>query len=76
MQIPAYAEISVKGLYDDAMGDPLVAKYLPSAEQLGGKFPELNFFFGILSTVRTQYMKEIIEEAHNKRFKVSSDEQS
>ena len=76
MQIPAYAEISVKGLYDDAMGDPQVAKYLPSAEQLGGKLPERDFFFGILCTVRTQFMKDIIEEAHNKRFKVSSDEKS
>ena len=74
MQIPSYAEISVKALIEDAMNDPLVAKYLPSPEQLGGKLPERDFFFGILCTVRTQYMKEIIEEAHNNRFKVSSED--
>lgn len=38
--IPAYKELSVKNLYDDAMQDPLLQKYLPSKEQLSGKLPE------------------------------------
>jgi hypothetical protein len=39
LAIPNYNEISVKNLYDDAMQDPLLSKYLPSKEQLSGKLP-------------------------------------
>ena len=76
MQIPAYNEISVKNLIDDAMNDPVVSKYLPSAEQLGGKLPERDFFFGIMCTLKSAYMKEIIEEANKKRFKLDQDDDS
>jgi len=38
-------------------------KYLPSKEQLSGKLPERTFFFGILCTLRRQYMSDIIEDA-------------
>ena len=30
MEVPCYQEISVKNLYEDAMKDELVAKYLPT----------------------------------------------
>ena len=40
MDIPNYPEISVTNLYDDAMGDPDVAAYLPTKEQLSNKLPE------------------------------------
>jgi len=30
MAIPNYKEISVKNLYDDAMQDPLLTRYLPN----------------------------------------------
>ena len=52
MDIPNYSDISVTNLYDDAMGDPDVAVYLPTKEQLSNKLPERQFFFGILGTVR------------------------
>ena len=32
LDIPLYAEISVKNLYEDALADPEVSKYLPSRE--------------------------------------------
>ena len=51
------------------MGDPVLAKYLSSKEQLSGKLPEREFFFGILCTLKQDYMKEIIAEASKKRFK-------
>ena len=70
MEIPNYHEISVTNMYDDAMGDPEVALFLPSKEQLSNKLPERRFFFGVLATVRAEYLKEIIEDAHRKRFKV------
>ena len=64
MEVPNYAEVSVKNLYEDAISDPELAKYLPSKEQLAGKLPEREFFFGVLCTLRWQYMVDIIEEAH------------
>jgi hypothetical protein len=32
LDVPLYPEISVKNLYDDAIADPEVSKYLPSQE--------------------------------------------
>ena len=45
MNVPAYQEISVKNLYEDAMKDELLVKYLPTREQLSGRQPERDFFF-------------------------------
>jgi hypothetical protein len=70
MEVPCYQEISVKNLYADAMKDELLAKYLPTKEQLSGRLPERGFFFGLLCTLRNQYMKDIIAEAQKARFTV------
>ena len=70
MEVPVYPELSVKNMYDDAMGDVELAKYLPSREQLSGKLPERDFFFGILCTLKHQYMSDVIAEAHKKRYKI------
>ena len=74
MEVPCYQEISVKNLYTDAMGDELLVKYLPSKEQLSGRLPERDFFFGLMCTLRNQYMKDIIGDAHKARFTVSEDD--
>ena len=60
----------MKNLYEDAMKDPVLTKYLPTKEQLPNKLPEREFFLGILCTLRKQYMKDIIHAASSKRFKV------
>ena len=73
MEVPCYQEISVKNLYADAMSDELHVKYLPSKKQLSGRLPERAFFFGLLCTLRNQYMKDIISEAQKARFTVSDD---
>ena len=52
MEVPAYQEISVKNLYDDAMRDLVLSKYLPTKEQLSNKLPEREFFFGVLCTLK------------------------
>lgn len=52
LEIPAYQELSVKNLYDDAMKDAELSKYLPSKEQLSNKLPEREFFFGVMCTLR------------------------
>ena len=74
LDIPGYQELSVKNLYEDAMKDPVLTKYLPTKEQLSNKLPECEFFFGILCTLRKQYMKDIIHAASSKRFKVGEDD--
>ena len=45
LTVPNYKELSVKNIYDDAMQDPLLSKYLPNKEQMSGKLPERDFFF-------------------------------
>jgi hypothetical protein len=70
MEVPHYQEISVKNMYEDALKDELLVKYLPSKEQLSGRLPERDFFFGVLCTLRNQYMKDIVAEAHKARFTV------
>lgn len=32
MQVPNYKELSVKNMYEDAIADPVLSKYLPSPE--------------------------------------------
>jgi len=52
MKVPLYQEISVKNLYNDAMQDKVLKKYLPEPDQLSGKMPERDFFFGIMCTLK------------------------
>ena len=52
LDIPAYQEISVKNLYEDAMKDAVLSKYLPNKDQLSNKLPEREFFFGVMCTLR------------------------
>eukprot|EP00347_Sterkiella_histriomuscorum_P012396 403368736 len=73
-EIPNYPEISVTNLYDDAMNDPEVSLYLPTKKQLSNKLPERNYFFGILATIKGDYLKEIIQESHKKRYSISSED--
>lgn len=74
LEIPCYQEISVKNLYDDAITDPVLSRYLPTKEQLSNKLPEREFFFGVLCTLKKQYMQEIIENAQKKRFNITDDD--
>ena len=36
--------------------------------------PERKFFFGVLSSLRQQYMRDIIAEAHKNRYKPDEEE--
>ena len=74
MEVPAYQEILFKNMYAYALKYDLLVKYLPSKEQLSGRLPEREFFFGILCTLRNQYMKDIIAEAHKSRYTVAEDD--
>ena len=69
LEIPNYPEISVKNLYEDALSDAELRKYLPEPKQLSGKMPERKFFFGVLSSLRQKY-----KEAHKNRYKPDEEE--
>ena len=56
------------------MKDELLLKYLPTKEQLSGRLPERDFFFGLMCTLRNQYMKDIIAGAHKARYTVGEDD--
>lgn len=56
------------------MRDAVLSKYLPTKEQLSNKLPEREFFFGVLCTLRKQYMQDIISEAQKKRFKITDED--
>ena len=53
----------MKSLYGDAMSDPDLSQYLPDLEQLSNKLPEWNYFFGVLATIKPDYLFKIIEHA-------------
>jgi hypothetical protein len=74
MEVPCYQEISVKILNEDAMKDELLMKYLQTKEQLSGRLPERDFFFGLMCTLRNQYMKDIIAGAHKARYTVAEED--
>ena len=74
MEVPYHLEISVKNLYEDSMKDELLVKYMPTKEQLSGRLPEIDFFFGLMCTLRNQYMKDIISGAKKARYTVGEDD--
>ena len=73
MDVPNYQELSVKNLYESVMKDPKIAKYLPSKDQMSSRLPERKFFFGVLGTVDTEKLSEMIQEAHERRFNLPDD---
>lgn len=74
LDVPHYQELSVKNMYEDAMQDEVLAPYLPSKKQLSNKLPEREFFFGVLATLRRQYMTDVIKQAHEHRYKAADDD--
>ena len=69
--VPHYEELSVKNLYDDAMKDELIKDYLPDLEQNSNRIPERDFFFGILGSLRPEYLKKIIDDANKVRYEAN-----
>jgi hypothetical protein len=69
IEVPNYGELSVKNMFEDVMRDPEVSQYLPDKNMLSGKLPERDFFFGVLATIKHEYLSKVIKDAHAKRFK-------
>ena len=66
--VPHYDELSVKNLYGDAMKFELVKDYLPELEQNSNRILERDFFFGILNSLRPQYLRKVIDDANRVRY--------
>jgi hypothetical protein len=56
MEVPKFPELSVKSMFEEAIRDPEVSQYLPDFEMNSKKFPERDFFFGVLASVRPDYL--------------------
>lgn len=69
IDVPFFAELSVKNMYEDAMRDPEVSEYLPDKKMCSGKLPERAFFFGVLATKRHGYLTKVVADANSQRFK-------
>jgi hypothetical protein len=54
--VPKYEELSVKNLYEDALNDPEVGGFLPDLAMNSNRLPERDFFFGILGTIKPDYL--------------------
>ena len=54
------------------MKEETIKHYLPDLEQNSDRFLERNFFFGILGTLRPEYLKKITEDANKIRNEVDS----
>ena len=66
--VPHYEELSINNIYADAMKDELIKDYLPELEQNSNRFPEREFFFGVLGTLRPLYLRKIINDANKVRY--------
>ena len=65
LKIPNYPEISVKGLWDKFKEDNEVQKYFLNFKV--NQHPEKAFLFDVLSTIKGDYMKKLIQSSHDAR---------
>ena len=73
LEVPHYSELSVKSLYEDALGDETLRLYLPSKKQLSNKLPDRVFFFGVVGTLKRHWLSEVIQIANENRNKASDE---
>ena len=56
------------------MKDLIVKDYLPELEQNSNRFPEREFFFGVLSTLKPLYLTKIVEDANKVRYEADAND--
>ena len=62
-------------MYADAKGDPEIALFLPTLGEHIKKLPERDFFFGVIGTLKEDYLRAVIKGAHEKRMGAGQEEQ-
>ncbi len=64
--IPYYEKLSVKRVYPQVIKKEEFRTYMPEREE-GGKFPERDFFYGVLRTLFPEYLAGIIKKVQHLR---------
>ena len=64
---PLWPEFAVKDIYSRVQADQEFMKYMPKGSALDCKAPERRFFWGVLSTLRPDYVDALIAEARDLR---------
>ena len=62
LTVPKYEEISVKNLWELVKDSDDLKQYFPDIDE--GKIPERDFMMEILWTLKTDVMKQLINESH------------
>ena len=63
IQVPQYDELSVKRLWTDLKAEPSFSVYF--ADHLpGDKMPSREYFYNVLNTIYTDYLKAILAHAN------------
>ena len=57
----------MKNVWHQVRDDPEIVKYMPSDEMDLGRWPDRKFFWGILSTIRHDYVEEYVTRCSKQR---------
>jgi len=61
-RVPKYAEFTISAAYVQAKDDATVMGYLPDLG-ISKKLPNRAFVFGVLNTLRPDFMEQVIQNA-------------
>jgi hypothetical protein len=75
INVPLYAELSVKEMYQEVLLDEDLRPFLPDLKVHTSKVPESDFFFGVVATIKGDFLRGVIEEANNQRFISANEEE-
>lgn len=65
IEVPRYAELSIKQIWPEIKKNVMILSYLPDYEDY--EFPEREFLFGIMNTLYPQGVEKMIKVARDAR---------
>ena len=71
--VPKYPELSVKQIWSLIKDAPEISKYFPDYDD--GCYPEREFLFGVLSSVASEGLKQLISESRQRRSLSDNEEE-
>ena len=60
MEVPKFPELFVKSMFEEDMTEAEVIQYLPDFEMNSKKYPERDFFFCVLASIKPDYLKQVV----------------
>jgi hypothetical protein len=70
--VPKYDELSVKKFWPLMQKDAIFMQYMPDPTP-DGRMPEREYFWNVLNTLRTEYVRQLIEHANAQRMTLQQD---